>query len=602
MKIFFTVPLLLLVFLAHCAVSSLPSKSRCPIVRLANGRVRQRVKGRVIRFNCYEGFTLVGNKYATCIRGQWDTPTPVCVNAECPVPAMPEHALMATKYNGAILLYFCEPGYALIGAPEIYCDGRQWNTTVPHCRDTNAAPPAQCDFEKPDICWWEQDPHHDFDWQRHNFGTPSYHIGTGPTHDHTLGAGNEGYYLYIEASGRLENDTARIISPIYNSSYTDSGCFSFWYHMYGATVGTLNVYFKKEKDLLPRLMFSKEGDQGNQWLQGFFNLPKADKGFQIIIEGIRGRSYVSDIAVDDVAILQGDKCRNLSETENEGVTESDYDQIELVNAQQSCRGRCKNSVTYSFTTSVPPTPSEACLCTLDCAEHSICCPDYAEYCVLSYTEEWTEAASQTTVLTRVSVPTARNVTASDVATVRTGFSMNPKDDIDPVTLRPATTSTTTLGSVTNITATLRPIANVTTITSRPVVTTRRTQLPTKSTRRIGTSTVPTKETPFVRPTTTTVRYEPVVGQPDSEASRQDPKKVHRASPHFSLLSIIAMVVAMLAGVSVSTWIAIVVLRKRKTYKRRANGSALSEDSDVRFLTSDEILDFTLARPSENDET
>lgn len=58
------------------------------------------------------------------------------------------------------------------------------------------------------------------------------------------------------------------------------------------------------------------------------------------------------------------------------------DQIEQVNAQQSCRGRCKNSVTYNFTTSMPPTLSDACLCTLDCAEHSICCPDYAEYCVL----------------------------------------------------------------------------------------------------------------------------------------------------------------------------------------------------------------------------
>lgn len=386
--------------------------------------------------------------------------------------------------------------------------------------------------------------------------------------------------------------------------------------MYGATVGSLNVYFKKEKDLVPRLMFTKEGDQGNQWLHGFFNLPKADKGFQIIIEGVRGSSYVSDIAVDDVAILQGDKCRNMNKTENDAVTESDDDQIELVNAQQSCRGRCKNSVTYSFTTSVPPTPSEACLCTLDCAEHSICCPDYAEYCVLSYTEDSTEAALQTTMFARVSVPTGRNVTTSDVATIRTGFSMNPKDDIDPVTLRPSTTtSTTTLRSVGYITTRQRPIANITNTTTAttittltPVVTTaRRIQPPTKSTRRTTvpiTRTVAPKETPFVRRTTAaTVRYEPVVvGQPDSEASRQDPKKVRRASPHFSLLGIIAMVVAMVAGVSVSTWIAIVVLRRRKAYKRRANGSALSEDSDVRFLTSDEILDFTLARPSENDET
>lgn len=51
--------------------------------------------------------------------------------------------------------------------------------------------------------------------------------------------------------------------------------------MYGATIGALNIYFKQE-NLLPRLMFTKEGDQGNQWLHGIFNLPKAKKGFQVI--------------------------------------------------------------------------------------------------------------------------------------------------------------------------------------------------------------------------------------------------------------------------------------------------------------------------------
>jgi len=41
---------------------------------------------------------------------------------------------MALKLNGSILVFFCEPGYALIGSSEIYCDGRQWNGTIPYCR------------------------------------------------------------------------------------------------------------------------------------------------------------------------------------------------------------------------------------------------------------------------------------------------------------------------------------------------------------------------------------------------------------------------------------------------------------------------------------
>lgn len=89
---------------------------------------------------------------------------------------------------------------------------------------------------------------------------------------------------------------------------------------------------------------------------------------------------------------------------------------------------------------------------------------------------------------------------------------------------------------------------------------------------------------------------------DLDARRQDPKQVHRATTNFSMLGIIGVVVGVVVWLSISLMVVIIILRRRKTYKRGTNGSALSEDSDVRFLTSDEILDFTLARPSESDET
>lgn len=41
---------------------------------------------------------------------------------------------MAQKLNGAVLMFFCESGYSLIGSAEIYCDGGQWNGTIPYCR------------------------------------------------------------------------------------------------------------------------------------------------------------------------------------------------------------------------------------------------------------------------------------------------------------------------------------------------------------------------------------------------------------------------------------------------------------------------------------
>lgn len=89
---------------------------------------------------------------------------------------------------------------------------------------------------------------------------------------------------------------------------------------------------------------------------------------------------------------------------------------------------------------------------------------------------------------------------------------------------------------------------------------------------------------------------------DSNTKRQESEKLHRASTKFSSPGIIGIVVGIITGITISSMVVIILLRRRKTYKRGTNGSALSEDSDVRFLTSDEILDFTIARPNDNDET
>jgi len=50
--------------------------------------------------------------------------------------------------------------------------------------------------------------------------------------------------------------------------------------MYGATIGSLNIYFKQE-DTVPRLIFTKSGNQGNQWFHGISELPKANASFQV---------------------------------------------------------------------------------------------------------------------------------------------------------------------------------------------------------------------------------------------------------------------------------------------------------------------------------
>ncbi|KAK0165406.1 hypothetical protein PV328_003921 [Microctonus aethiopoides] len=591
---------LLTVIIEMVIAGSWDNSARCPPVLFPNGKVRSRGRGKIIRFNCFEGFTLVGNKYSTCVRGSWDTPTPVCVNSQCMTLPTPEHALVAAKYNGAILMYFCESGYMLIGSGEIYCNGRQWNGTAPYCRDTTAMAPTKCDFENADLCWWEQDPRHDFDWKRHNFETPSSHIGTGPTYDHTLGAGNDGHYLYIEASGRLVNDTARIISPLYNESLTDNGCFSFWYHMYGATIGILRIYMKPELNSLPEIIFEKSGNQGNRWIHGLVDLPKSNVSFQLIIEGVRGSSYVSDLAVDDVAILQGEECnkaRKIDAWTTVRNTISDNDQIEIVNAMQSCRGRCNVASGIGIlTTTISTILPNVCHCTIDCAENSTCCPDFAEYCVLAVND--TGYSLSTTRKTAESSPSYSYSTQPTIINSKV-IPVEPKDDIDPYAAKPPLKISTTKSS--------KFITNVTTVQNRII------KYSTASGIASITEKIVQAETPFVpkveipQITVGSIEASTSINQEYSTEQQvmiEYVPKLHHIVATFGTTEIISIIVVLITGVTIAVAMIIVVLRRRKSYKRGSgsgNGSILSEDSDVRFLTSDEILDFNLARPNDYNE-
>jgi hypothetical protein len=51
---------------------------------------------------------------------------------------------------------------------------------------------------------------------------------------------DQGYYMYIETSSpRVANDKARLESNLITAKQLR--CLSFWYHMYGPHVNTLNV-------------------------------------------------------------------------------------------------------------------------------------------------------------------------------------------------------------------------------------------------------------------------------------------------------------------------------------------------------------------------
>ncbi|CAF0741635.1 unnamed protein product, partial [Brachionus calyciflorus] len=166
--------------------------------------------------------------------------------------------------------------------------------------DIGHCPPSRiCDFEE-GYCNWLNDTTSDFYWIRKNNGTDSG--GTGPSYDHTTFSQN-GHYIYIEASSpQTTGQKARLISPTYSRTNSEGDCFKFWYHLYGDGIGSFNIYTRQNGIL--KSVWSRSGNLGNYWRYGHVTV-KSSVDFQIVLEGVVGRTFTGDAAVDDIEIENG---------------------------------------------------------------------------------------------------------------------------------------------------------------------------------------------------------------------------------------------------------------------------------------------------------
>ena len=142
-----------------------------------------------------------------------------------------------------------------------------------------------------------------FQWLVKNGGTPS--SNTGPVIDHTLGNAL-GIYCYTEASTAA--GTAELISPCIDLTTMLNPKLTFWYHMYGASIGSMHI------DIL----------SGGSWTNDIYVITGQQQTYQteawrdvtidissyigniikVRFRGIRGNGYAGDMAFDDVSITE----------------------------------------------------------------------------------------------------------------------------------------------------------------------------------------------------------------------------------------------------------------------------------------------------------
>ena len=85
-----------------------------------------------------------------------------------------------------------------------------------------------------------------------------------------------GRYLFIETTSVLRGAKATFTSPQYDGSVSGR-CVTFWYHMNGSDMGTLNVRVNEVGGKW-KAGWSKSGNQGNRWFFAQLS-PKVDTKF-----------------------------------------------------------------------------------------------------------------------------------------------------------------------------------------------------------------------------------------------------------------------------------------------------------------------------------
>jgi PKD repeat protein len=155
-----------------------------------------------------------------------------------------------------------------------------------------------------DPCW-TRNPVTGYHWGGGQGGTPTGN--TGPSADHTSGNGN---YVYAEASFTNPGLTADLESPLVDLSALTTPELVFWYHMFGASLGDLQV------DVFDGTAWVTNvdqivGDQGNQWFERRVDL-SAFAGQTIRLRFVAATGIVptqlGDIAIDDLSIDEAPTC------------------------------------------------------------------------------------------------------------------------------------------------------------------------------------------------------------------------------------------------------------------------------------------------------
>jgi hypothetical protein len=156
--------------------------------------------------------------------------------------------------------------------------------------------------------------------------TSTNSFGTGPIGDVCDNA--TGTYMYLETSGGSAGDTGTFIIPALSTVGLTSPELSFSYHMFGATIGTLDILINTGTTW--NSVFTLSGQQQtaetDPWADTAVSLAAyLNDTIQIKFRGARGASFTGDISIDGIRVDNPPTCIAPTDLAWTSVTSSSAD-------------------------------------------------------------------------------------------------------------------------------------------------------------------------------------------------------------------------------------------------------------------------------------
>jgi hypothetical protein len=141
---------------------------------------------------------------------------------------------------------------------------------------------------------WDQGAEDDEDWTFNNWANWM----TGPQNgDHTTGTG---YFARSESWGQQDQRRDLLAPPVDVTALTNPFC-SFWYCMYGETMGSLHFDLWDGTQWIEDIRPAISGDQGTDWHLGDVDISGHGNIVQLRFRALAGTAWTSDIALDDIS-------------------------------------------------------------------------------------------------------------------------------------------------------------------------------------------------------------------------------------------------------------------------------------------------------------